>query len=254
MKKLFTATVVLLLTAFNYSTAQTTVSSTAGTKGAVSKTEQELMKITHELTDAENRGDKKVFDKYFADNYFSTTMDGRIFTKAQILENLTPTPASNRSRIDFEDIQVRENGNTALLSLKFNDHSESNGQKLTQSFQATDVFMKQGGQWKLLTRHLSIIPVDKTVARVDPAIYDAYVGQYEITTDEILTLTREGDKLMGEFTGSKTKMELLPENETTFFEKGRRRQTVFVKDEKGQVSHIIHRLSDGQEVKLKKIK
>jgi ketosteroid isomerase-like protein len=148
-------TAIVFLAAFDNATAQTASASSGTVKSntnaaakapAGSNTEQELMKITYELNDADNRGDKKVFDKYFADGYFSTDMDGRTFTKAQILENLRPTPASYHSTIDFEDIQVRDYGNTALLSLKFNDHSERNGQKLTRSYRATDIFMKQDGQ------------------------------------------------------------------------------------------------------------
>ena len=35
-------------------------------------------------------------------------------------------------------------------------------------------------------------------AKVDPAIYDAYVGEYELAPGFILIVTREGDRLMTE--------------------------------------------------------
>jgi hypothetical protein len=99
-----------------------------------------------------------------------------------------------------------------------------------------------------------MIPFDKTAAKIDPAVYDAYVGQYEIAADVILTITRDGDKLMRQVSGSKNKIELLPENEIAFFEKGRSGLTTFVKDDNGQVSHILQRSPDGQAVKFKKVK
>jgi hypothetical protein len=46
----------------------------------------------------------------------------------------------------------------------------------------------------------------------------------------------------------------LPEAETTFFIQGQRDVVTFIKDSKGQVIHIKHKLSDGQEIIGKKIK
>jgi ketosteroid isomerase-like protein len=262
MKMIYPVTaIILLLSVFNESKAQTNSSVVSKTQANISsrpavgsKTEQELMEITRQLTEAGRRGDKKVFERYFADDYSSTNMYGKVSKRAQILENMIPTPMALHFKTDFEDVQVREYGNMALLSVKANSHSENNGQQITQSYRATDVFMKQNGQWKLLSRHVSIIPTDKIPAKVNSQIYEGYVGEYEIFPDVILTITRDGDKLIGQVTSDKTKMELLPENETTFFEKGIRRQTIFVKNNQNQVSHVIRRLADGQEVTHKKIK
>jgi ketosteroid isomerase-like protein len=262
MKIIYPVTAVLLfLSVYNDGKAQTNSSvaskaeaNTSSKPAEGSKTEQELMEITRQLTEASKRGDKKVFERYFADDYSSTNIYGKVIQKAQILENMSSSPLALHFKTDFEEVQVREYGNMALLSLKSNSRSEVNGQQLTQSYRATDVFMKQNGQWRLLSRHVSIIPVDKIPAKVNPQIYEGYVGEYELFPDVILTITRDGDKLIGQLTSDKTKMELLPENETTFFEKGIRRQTIFVKNNQNQVSHIIRRLADGQEVTHKKIK
>lgn len=51
-----------------------------------------------------------------------------------------------------------------------------------------------------------------------------------------------------------SKYELLSESETTFFVKGQRNQMIFVKDEKGQVTHLVARQAEGQDIKIKKIK
>ena len=57
-----------------------------------------------------------------------------------------------------------------------------------------------------------------TVATVSPAVYDAYVGQYELAPGFILTVTREGDRLMTQATGQE-KIEIFPLSETEFFPK-----------------------------------
>jgi D-alanyl-D-alanine carboxypeptidase len=102
-----------------------------------------------------------------------------------------------------------------------------------------------------------LIP-ERTAARVDPKVFDAYVGQYQSPgpSSTVLTVTREGDKLMAQQGSSSEKWEWLPESEVNFFAKGgNRRQTFsFVKDEKGQVTHLVV-LIEGREIgRAKKIK
>ena len=50
--------------------------------------------------------------------------------------------------------------------------------------------------------------------KIDPAIYDAYTGQYEGGFG-VVTITREGDKLFAQPTGQ-SKEELIPQSETRF--------------------------------------
>jgi CubicO group peptidase (beta-lactamase class C family) len=101
----------------------------------------------------------------------------------------------------------------------------------------------------------NLIPI-RTAVKIDPAIFDAYVGQYQADPSAVLTVTREGDKLMAQQGSSGEKWEWLPESEVNFFAKGgNRRQTFsFVKDEKGQVTHLVV-LIEGREIgRAKKIK
>ena len=80
--------------------------------------------------------------------------------------------------------------------------------------------------------------VARTVANVDPKVYDSYVGKYPLSPAFILTVTREGDRLMTQATGQ-PKLEIFPESETKFFLKVVDAQITFVKDERGVVTHLI---------------
>jgi CubicO group peptidase (beta-lactamase class C family) len=80
-------------------------------------------------------------------------------------------------------------------------------------------------------------PVQRVAIKVDPAIYDAFVGRYELRPDFIMTVTREGDRLMAQATGQQ-KIEIFPESETKFFAKVLDAQITFVK-EGGAVTHLI---------------
>jgi CubicO group peptidase (beta-lactamase class C family) len=95
-------------------------------------------------------------------------------------------------------------------------------------------------------------PIAHKAAKVDPNLYDAYVGRYEIGHDTIVTFTREGDRLMAQ-PSNEGKSEVFPESETVFFLKPSSDATVtFVKDDKGKVTHIVFR-REGHETKAKRL-
>ena len=95
------------------------------------------------------------------------------------------------------------------------------------------------------------IPRERVAIKIDPKILDAYVGQYELNPNFIITMIREGDRLMTQLTGQ-PKFELFPESEAKFFLKVVDAQVTFVKDDKGAVTHLI--LHQGGDQKAKKIK
>jgi CubicO group peptidase (beta-lactamase class C family) len=95
------------------------------------------------------------------------------------------------------------------------------------------------------------IPKERKVARVDPSLYDAYVGRYRIAPEMTLTVTREGDRLMLEPTGQ-PKLEVFPESETEFFLKVVDAQITFVRDGKGKVTEaVLHQ--GGRDMKAKRL-
>ena len=95
-------------------------------------------------------------------------------------------------------------------------------------------------------------PIFHKVAKVDPKLYDAYVGRYEIGPGIIVTFSREGDRLMAQV-ADEGKTEVFPESETVFFlNRSTDATTTFVKDDKGQVTHIVvHR--EGRDTKAKRL-
>lgn len=81
-------------------------------------------------------------------------------------------------------------------------------------------------------------PVEPTEAKVDPAIYDAYVGRYLFDSGLILSITKEQNRLWGQPGGS-PKAELFPMSETKFFVKVTDGQVSFLRDDKGAVTQAI---------------
>ena len=78
-------------------------------------------------------------------------------------------------------------------------------------------------------------PVEPTEAKIDPAIYDAYVGKYLFDTGMIFTVTKENNRLWGQPAGAQ-KAELFPESATKFFARVTDAQVSFQRDDQGKVA------------------
>ena len=104
-------------------------------------------------------------------------------------------------------------------------------------------------------RYISGLIPKRVAAKVDSKILDTYIGQYQPNPSTVLTITREGDKLMMQQGSNAEKRELLPETEANFFTVENPRLTFsFVKDEKGQFTYLVVK-EEGREIgRAKKIK
>lgn len=84
------------------------------------------------------------------------------------------------------------------------------------------------------------LPHAQRAIELPPAVLDAYVGEYQITTDITLTLTRDGDRLHGQISGpDPLSFEVFPEDEAHFFSAAPELQFVFAKDEAGKVTQVL---------------
>ena len=71
---------------------------------------------------------------------------------------------------------------------------------------------------------------------------NAYVGKYEMQGGMTVTITKEGDRLMGQPAGQ-PKVELLPESETKFYVRVVDAEVTFQRDQTGKVAQFT--LSQG---------
>jgi len=96
------------------------------------------------------------------------------------------------------------------------------------------------------------MPKKRVAIKVDPKVYDTYVGRYELKPDFILSITKEEDQLFVQATGQ-GKIAIFPESETKFFCKDVDAQISFVKDKDGKVTKLILH-QGGRDQEAKKIK
>ena len=92
---------------------------------------------------------------------------------------------------------------------------------------------------------------ERTAVKVDPALLEAYAGRYLLDGRTLVTITKEGDKLMGQAAGQ-SKSEMIPQSETTFFVKEANSEVTFERDEKGNVVRFMMK-SGSQNLSAKRL-
>ncbi len=85
--------------------------------------------------------------------------------------------------------------------------------------------------------------------KVDTRLYDAYVGNYQLGPDFIITVSRDGGHLFIQATGE-PKFEVFPESDRDYFLKAVDSQITFVPGNEGRVTElIVHQFGKGLHLK-----
>ncbi len=213
--------------------------------------EQQIINLERERLKAFAQADKVAFERLVTDDLTITHGYGEVLTKAQEMAVMRPsTPERPLPALSVEDPKVRVYGGAAVMTGSLVETNRDGRRELVLRF--TNTYVKQKEQWRMVAGQLTTLSRERAIARVDPKIYDAYVGQYRNPRGRILTVMRDSDRLMIEVGGQK--VEIFPESETQFFFKGDDVLLVFVKDEQGRVVSLINRRPNGDIVQETKIK
>jgi hypothetical protein len=107
------------------------------------------------------------------------------------------------------------------------------------------------------------VPKPRIAIKLDAKLLDACIGEYEFAPDTIfftgmkLTIRRNGDHLVGRSVGRDAlpgDLDIYPESETNFFLKIYDAQLTFIKNDKGEVTAVIHHFAGFPDSEGKKLK
>ncbi len=236
--------------------------------------EQEFKSLLQEMADARwaltEKGaaqSKAVTERTLADTYVEVLENGDTRTKAEVMENRTPegtaaavkTVAETQLTVAIEDVRVQTYGETATVNYLKNSRLVFNGEAVVKLFRCTETFIRRDGRWQSVLHTEAVIPGEPAAAKVEAKAFGDYVGEYRLTPSVVYTVSREGDKLYW----GRGKQELVPESENTFIFRRRTNRKVdlntsyrviFVRDDKGRVTHLRMREFPGVEYSAVKIK
>ena len=120
--------------------------------------------------------------------------------------------------------------------------SENEAKKIMKDRQIT---------WKSIVKKYNI-PKEKAAIKLNPKIYDAYVGEYETASSLIVSISKRENRLIV-YAAGKGEVEIFPETAVKFFVKDFDAQISFIKDEKGKVIQLVWNQEE-QKIVAKKVK
>ena len=113
---------------------------------------QQVLKLEHAWVRALSEHDAVFLNQLLADNFIDVSWQGKLRTKADMLEDLkTPKPATQT----LSDLKVRLFGDTAIvtgLNTIVGKH-----QALVAKLRFTDVFVRQHNQWHAVSSQETLV-------------------------------------------------------------------------------------------------
>lgn len=121
-----------------------------------SSDEEAIKKIEHDWINAIAKRDGAYMQKIEADDYIFTGPDGKALTKAEdIKSNTTGDVVFDDFKID--SVKVRFYGDTAIVNGVGTVKAHQQEEDLSGQYSWTDVFVKQKGEWKAVSAHVTAV-------------------------------------------------------------------------------------------------
>jgi len=112
-------------------------------------TEQQIKTLQDQVVQAYLKADTGFMEKYFADDYTAIHGDGRLYTKAQEIENYK-SGALKYESIDLHERKIRAYGDTAVDIVLASAKGTYGGKAFSADFRATHFWVKRKGNWKIV--------------------------------------------------------------------------------------------------------
>jgi uncharacterized protein (TIGR02246 family) len=133
-----------------------------------SKDEQEILKIHASLDQAFLKNDIAVFERVMADDYVYSNPYGKMFNRAQNLEEMRKEiakPTFKALTSTSDDLKVKVSGNMALVTGNWTSTTvppdNANAEPHKDTGRYTGVYEKRNGKWMLVAEHFSEAPHDR---------------------------------------------------------------------------------------------
>ncbi|HEX8139286.1 MAG TPA: nuclear transport factor 2 family protein [Pyrinomonadaceae bacterium] len=119
-------------------------------KGKGGGVEQSLMQTEQELADAILKGDVSPFERTLADTFSFTAPDGGMQNKTQFLADLK-SGALKMESTKNDEMKVQVYGDAAVVTYRSTDKGKYKEFDISGQYRWTDVFVKRGGRWQLVS-------------------------------------------------------------------------------------------------------
>ena len=152
-----------------------------------------IERLSRQFSDASAAGDGATLARLADDRVVFMNETGEIATKKDLADS-TPPPAGVVNKLVQSDVRVEMHGDTAVTSFTDNLTATVNGTVRTASYLSTEVWQKQGGEWRMISSQTMTKPNEPVAIVPDAKLVDEYVGTYT-ANGVTVTITRKGATL-----------------------------------------------------------
>lgn len=119
--------------------------------------DEAAVKALEEKWDAASlKGDAAALDSIWADNFISTSSEGKVRAKAEMLAEVKSGDIKFQTA-KVEDMKVYVYGDAAVVSGRWKGKFVQKGKTVDTTERFTDTFVRQSGKWKCVASHGSAI-------------------------------------------------------------------------------------------------
>jgi uncharacterized protein DUF4440 len=136
-----------------------------------------------------------------------------------LVADVAPLPKGYSGKIQVVKPQSRPLGSTAVFAYDLDETEVIYGQQLHARYHGTDTWMHRNGRWQIVATQMMRYYEDPAIGNINPALFNDYIGTYELAPGVTLTILRDGDKLYSQ-RGQRPRDLLLPEVADLFFRAG----------------------------------
>lgn len=204
--------------------------------------ENTLRRIARERILQFDRGDRSLWGPYVAEGYLIATPTGVIQTRKEVMDGFEPPRDGYHDEFSFEDVHVRRDGDTAVMSYVFDEYEFWDDQKyVVPKLRKTDTFILRNNRWLLLASQETFIPAPYKEVSVDPGTLQQYAGRYRLMHSLVYTVSILNDQLLLKESDKQKPKVLHPLSADTFFADGESAKIIFVRDNQESVTHFLIR-------------
>lgn len=209
---------------------------------------ERVIQFMRDRKHAFERADAAAWGAHVAEKCVFVETGGRLSTKAQF-SHFEPF-IGYKFYVEVTDVRASDFGDTIVITYREKDIRDFGVQRSEGTYIDTEAYTLLNGEWQLISWTENLLLGEPPMVKLTPQIYDKYVGTYAVNPKATFTVTRDGSKLMAQYSGE-SKFELLPASRSNFFTHGDSAVYVFVWDKSERVVGHIYR-AEGVEVKYKK--
>jgi ketosteroid isomerase-like protein len=118
----------------------------APAKKAAGSVQDQIKKLEEDRNQAILKADTAALDRMTSDDYTLVTSQGKLMTKAQIMDGFKSGSIKFESR-ELSDLNVRVYGNTAVVTGVVTQKASESGKDTSGKSRFTRVYVKQSGRW-----------------------------------------------------------------------------------------------------------